>query len=682
MKHGVLLSSLCIIPLLLVHSCDRQRWEDPVPGQTVIPAITLTAGFESDESPAPQVRSTLSMNEEGTAAFVTWTAGDRFVMIRGGEKAVFSTEESGRRVTFSTPSTLPSSGTCVSLYPEDKHLSDSGSSPQTAYGMMLPSVQTAVPGGIEEGLNLSVACSTNPEADLVFRNVLSYIRFRLSGEATRAVRAVILEAGKTIAGDLTLTGIQRNAPTVSFGRDWTDSKVAKSTRIRLEGPFTPGQDYFIALAPVLLDGFEMLFENEDGLAIRKRSTLTLDLNRSKVYDFGTLPLGDDFPGAAHYQEEAVTYQQAKAGRKPVVLCVIPEAFREEELPQYDSLARRFLDFLFDTEPYRSYRDYFTAHILKVPSAESGAAVSGGSKPGKSHDTSFNAYWGSSSYSNMDANEYKIWGFVSRNCPEIRSGTHTLSEVMILMIIHDARYAGITHSYSNGRSYAMVPYSYDGGAIRWHYPANVPNGNEGPEDGYHTRTEADYEDIGQCVGDWRYTAVHEFGGHAFGRLSDEYWGTSYSETPQALKSQSWTVPYGLNITHLKNNPPWKEPLLDTQAALVARDPNYGRIGVFQGAGENLFNKWRSEKISCMTDCRPYFSTWQRILIVQRIMRLAGAGFSWEEFWEKDVTADPIRDLPQTSPSALPQADKPAPIDVPPLPPPVLHDVDQDITLERR
>ncbi|MEE3405061.1 MAG: 3-oxoacyl-[acyl-carrier-protein] synthase III C-terminal domain-containing protein, partial [Acutalibacteraceae bacterium] len=82
-------------------------------------------------------------------------------------------------------------------------------------------------------------------------------------------------------------------------------------------------------------------------------------------------------------------------------------------------------------------------------------------------------------------------------------------------------------------------------------------------------------------------------------------------------QHWQVPFGMNITHLKDNPFWKEDLLDRKAALVESNPDYDRIGVWQGGDNSLFNKWRSEKVSCMIDNRCYFSTWQRILIVKRI-----------------------------------------------------------------
>jgi hypothetical protein len=71
---------------------------------------------------------------------------------------------------------------------------------------------------------------------------------------------------------------------------------------------------------------------------------------------------------------------------------------------------------------------------------------------------------------------------------------------------------------------------------------------------------------------------------------------------------------------------------------------------------------------MIDNRYYFSTFQRELIVRRIMTLAGESFYENSFWEKDVATDPVRD---NISSAVMGSDPVMPRPVPLLPPPVLH-----------
>ena len=109
----------------------------------------------------------------------------------------------------------------------------------------------------------------------------------------------------------------------------------------------------------------------------------------------------------------------------------------------------------------------------------------------------------------------------------------------------------------------------------------------------------------------------------------------------MGGHSWEVPFGLNVSGTYDNVPWQS-LLDNRDALMQIDPNYGRIGRFQGGDVSVLNRWRSEIVSCMIDDRAYFSAWQRILIVQRIMALSGDTFDFNAFLASDVTTDPVRD----------------------------------------
>ena len=82
---------------------------------------------------------------------------------------------------------------------------------------------------------------------------------------------------------------------------------------------------------------------------------------------------------------------------------------------------------------------------------------------------------------------------------------------------------------------------------------------------------------------------------------------------------------------------------------------------------------------MIDNRPYYSTWQRILIVRRIMTKAGETFDMDDFIAKDVTVDPIRPVVPASASVeersriLLKARSQALLvpEMPMLPPPVIH-----------
>jgi hypothetical protein len=664
--------------LLVAASCNKMEEKEvsPVlPEEPVVadePLYTIYAGFEGSED----TRSRFEIGQEVTK--VLWTRGDSFRMYgrsaSGGSSRVFTTQDDGVSGAAFTGNALDNYSDYYSVYPAAKVRSGNASGTFVPIVPVYPN-QVAVAGGVAEGVNIAVAYSKTWNEDLTFKNVLSYVRFKVTGDAVAGLASVTLEASVDIAGDLSLEWTD-GEPSVSFKYNWTIVDAERSSSITLSGPFEEGKDYLIALPPVTLNGFDLVFRDASGKQITKHTRKTLAMKRAEIYNFGTIDLGDEY--SVPVGEDIIKYMTQTKGDNPVDICVISEGFQLSELELYRNLARSGIDFLFNTEPYKTYKDYFNVYILSVPSRESGASITDGSGTiVTDRDTYFKAKWGADSYQDMSANSSKVFNFVKERCPEIVSGDLTIQDVPILMIINDPRYGGICHSVSDGRGYGMVPYTLnDQGqpkSMMWGLPSPVPNGNNGPSDGAHARTQADLDEVGgYSRGDWRNTLVHEFGGHCFGRLKDEYWGTSYYPTPVAVDTHDWDVPMGLNITHLRDNPTWKTYLLDHRDELVARDERYARIGVYQGAGGEIYNKWRSEMISCMIDNRCYFSTWQRILIVKRILEKAGevtswSDFPWNSFYDNDVTLDPVRDLDE---SALPGFDWEHAELMPPLAPPVL------------
>lgn len=139
---------------------------------------------------------------------------------------------------------------------------------------------------------------------------------------------------------------------------------------------------------------------------------------------------------------------------------------------------------------------------------------------------------------MVADKDAIYGFVSSRCPEIVRGTHTIDEAPILLIINDERYDGRAHSTNIGRTYCQVPYADGGATLRWSYPRYTPNGNDPYSSDIHETTSAEYGAMGINAGDWRNILLHEFGGHSFGRLKDEYGnGTSFLDLTACTDCQA-------------------------------------------------------------------------------------------------------------------------------------------------
>ena len=621
----------------------------PIPGESAV-----TAGFGES-------RTSLEISGEGSVARVLWTAGDSFTMYghydSGYVHSVYTALSGGASADFSSAYTVPFPAHC--LYPAATKVG--GYAGSDVFGVEIPPVQRAIAGNIADDLNLSYAYCKGENEDIHFENLLALVKFRMEGKATEEVEYLTLAGSGALSGDaIVMTDGNGNAyltDNISFQGDESYPSVT------LEGPFTEGEDYYLAVIPCS-GVISMSFYNADGERITKNSSAVINFTQGRICDIGTVDIGDDF--SQDEDMSPVAYLESPLDN-PVTLAVIPEGFTQDELQEYELAAKSGLAALFATEPYKSYKDHFNVWILKVASKESGAGVTDGDgNLTESRDTYFKAQWGENSYSDMTADDNTVFSFVSNNCPDITDGTHNISEVPVLMIINDARYGGICWSYSSGKGYAMVPLTE--GNFSWNYPASCAVSDEDPSAGTRSVTEEERAELGQNIGDWRNTLVHEFGGHCFGRLGDEYWYSADSGPATSISTHSWTVPMGLNLSASYSVTPWDE-LLSERDALAAANPLYARIGVYQGGGVSILNRWRSEKTSCMIDNRFYFSAWQRMLIVKRIKSLCSEKFSTQDFFSRDVPEDPVRDIaPGGAPYGLenlPAALKPQP--VPPLPP---------------
>ncbi len=660
-----------LIVAFFISACQDKEASGPLPetgDYTGEALITVNANFDD----GAETRSYLDVPEDSSPAKVLWQAGDSFKMcVKSATSSYsaidFTTEEEGSSYAAFSAASSVTGGPCYCVYPAEAAGNFSILNASPVMTVSIPSQQTAVAGGVERGLIRAAAFSDSVEDDLAFKNLLPLIRFRLSGDLVPDLESIEFDARTVVAGVATVY-FKEAGPYVRFSYNWPDPSVARSTKVTLTGPFAPDTDYYIALAPADLSGFSMVFKGGGG-QLTKYSSKSLSLTRSHIINFGTIDVGSVYDDP---QEYAVTkYMTQTKGRKPLDICVIPEGFTSAELTKFESLAAEGIDYLFSTEPYKTYKDYFNVYIMNVPSRESGASITDGNGTVTTgRDTYFNARWGQDSYSDMIADGDAVFGFVSNRCPEILDGTLTVEDVPILMIINDSRYGGRCHVFSSGKGYAMVPFTDNGGPLSWSINSTVASQDEPVLDySYHTRqfTTEELEEMGSCEGTWKEVVIHEFGGHCFARLDDEYWNMEYVTSQSAISTQSWSVPFGLNVSGFYDTVPW-DSLLANLEELVATDGNYARIGRYQGAAVSMFNRWRSEMISCMIDTRPYFSTWQRMLIVKRIMEKTGMEYSDETFFANDITADPIRDETE---KLVRGAASPLPVHKVPLPaPPVL------------
>ncbi|MBR4809287.1 MAG: hypothetical protein IK031_03300 [Bacteroidales bacterium] len=677
MKKSFILAAMAAAVLA---ACSVENPETP---QTIAPEGTVKvfrASFDDESS-----KTVLSMNGAGTHADVLWEAGDAIrvvTMFDGGGFAndVFSTTTGGAKEAdfYSNKWTVYNPQKVYALYPADKWINGDDlvvwyDGTDLNFRLPVPIVQQAVAGGLESGLNYATAYSEDPSSDeLHFRNAFALLRFKLGGSNANKVSRIQFDCNATIAGDciyspaLCQFDLDGHLPPFEYN--------GHQNSITLNGPFTAGQDYYFAMVPATTEGFTMTFFDESGGTITKTSSKTLTLNRSRITDFGTITLNDQFYGGVE------RYMTHTKGSRPACMVILGEAFTASEQDRFRERACQAIDFIFDTEPYKTYKDYFNVYLMPTVSEESGASVTDGNGGYVTkRNTFFSAGWSATSYADLTADYNKVFNYVRPRCPETADNTFDISEVPIMMLINDSRYGGICWTWQTGFSLALVPMSYDGADMAWAHPSTVAVDNTSASSEVKTlTTEEIIAQFGINQNNWRCIALHEYAGHGFGRLGDEYWYGSTQATSNTIATHSWSSPMSFNLSASYDNVPWQEEVLDELlfGSISISSANMSkyeqRVGIFQGGDGYCLGRWRSEQISCMIDNRQYFSLWQRMLIVKRIMKMAGETFNLASFYSLDDATDPIRDVVKSGTSPLLDAtgtpDKTVTL-CPPLLPPV-------------
>lgn len=290
-------------------------------------------------------------------------------------------------------------------------------------------------------------------------------------------------------------------------------------------------------------------------------------------------------------KEVITVQQATEGN--VDLVFMGDGFTIDDMATqngyYETSLRKAVDYFFDVEPYRTYRNYFNVYIVCAVSNDRGISGSLDHK-GETLDTKFSVAYtdvGNSSGMEVDAEPALEYA----EAAPIRDVTQTL----IVMIANCPDYGGTTMSWSNGISIAICPMIE----------------NEPPSD-------------------YRGVVQHEAGGHGFGKLIDEYIYYSTALPDEMIASFRQWEGFGHNAN---------ADLTDDPARIKWREfyelPQYGMVGAFEGAYMYARGIWRPETNSCMNNNVSYFNAPSRKKIVERIMELSGRSFDMNDFLAKDA-----------------------------------------------
>ncbi len=277
-------------------------------------------------------------------------------------------------------------------------------------------------------------------------------------------------------------------------------------------------------------------------------------------------------------------QRATRG-KGIDLVLMGDAFTDIDIKTgyYKEVMELAMKSLFASEPMKSYRDYFTVHMVYAVSKKRQLSIDYNDCALK---TSFKE---PGNYVNIIGRTYTPGRYASQALTDSRNR-------FVSIVVNGLIESGVT--------YLMQPtetYAYTGFLFRYYDL---------------------FSDIFQ----------HESVGHGLGLLGDEY-ASDYNEDmiPESEKEQllRWQkIGYYKNLS-LMNDPaavPWSH---------LIGHPRYPRVGMVEGGFYYGKGVWHSEAMGRMAYASYPFSTFCRELIVRRIMELSGEEYTFEKFLERDV-----------------------------------------------
>ena len=260
---------LIVMAAMMSASCveDIQTGPDaPQEGDPV--EVTFTASY------ADETRTTLV-----DGVNVWWMPGDR-IAVKGAD-APFETTINEPSSTAKFTGTVGYASEYLAVYPYDAVTGwDSGK----AY-VELPSVQNAVKGTFDNGLNISVAKTVNRDLSFRFRNVLGYVKFTVTQQSGSICSASVSSqglGGEGLCGTVIVDCTSDSPSAVMSGSG------GQTVTLVSDAVMQPG-DYYVALVPgTYSQGLDFVFTDNLGRKARKSISRSITLSKGQIRNIGEI----------------------------------------------------------------------------------------------------------------------------------------------------------------------------------------------------------------------------------------------------------------------------------------------------------------------------------------------------------------------------------------------------------
>lgn len=346
------------------------------------------------------------------------------------------------------------------------------------------------------------------------------------------------------------------------------------------------------------------FTVEGNTSSRRTATVVYTIQNGQISYVKSIEVAQKAYGTAidqsryHQNKSVLTLNEATAGYTPLNVVIVGDGYQKKDLQKggkFERSARSACEAFFGVEPYKSFRDRFNVMMVAYESVDEGISYEGGVQK----NTCFKSYCKGSgnTYVNLQGGDYSSVINVVKNDLGLSSDA-SYYRTIVLMLINTSEGVG-----SNAAVYRA---SYGNASLLGEPYASFAL----------AMVAANTSETSNLV-------RHEAGGHAFGRLGDEYQGKTYGSDLDNLHNIGWYR----NVTTDQSKWNWNE---------FSGLAGYEDVTYYMPSGANFWCPTPHTSNSIMYNNLNMFNAPSRRIIFERIIRQTegASAYNWDRFLEYD------------------------------------------------